>query len=65
MCIRDRRFTAQLTEGSEKGSTVTVAQNKAGTYYSNREVAVGDRVLVIKNIEHAGTWDYVEHQRCV
>lgn len=57
------RFTAQLTEGSEKGSTVTVSQNKAGTYYSNREVAVGDRVLVIKNIEHAGTWDYVEHQR--
>lgn len=57
------RFTAKLTEGPEKGSTITASQNKAGTYYSNRDVAVGDSVLVIKSIERSENWDYVEHQR--
>ena len=57
------RFTAELTEGPEKGSAVTASQNKAGIYYHIRDVAVGDKVLLLKNREHSETWDYVEHQR--
>ena len=41
------RFEAELLSGRQEGVKVTAAQNKAGSFAVGRDVAVGDKVLLL------------------
>lgn len=57
------RFEAELLSGRQEGVKVTAAQNKAGSFAVGRDVAVGDKVLLLPGQSSQGEWSYAEHLR--
>ena len=57
------RFEAELLSGRQEGVKVTAAQNKAGSFAVGRDVAVGDKVLLLPGRSSQGEWSYAEHLR--
>ena len=57
------RFEAELLSGRQEGIKVTAAQNKAGSFAVGRDVAVGDKVLLLPGQSSQGEWSYAEHLR--
>lgn len=57
------RFEAELLSGRQEGIKVTAAQNKAGSFAVGRDVAVGDKVLLLPGRSSQGEWSYAEHLR--
>lgn len=57
------RFEAQLLGTQQQGRQVTAVQNKAGTLAAARDVAVGDKVLLLANQQNQNEWNYAEHLR--
>ena len=57
------RFEAELLSGRQQGVKVTAAQNKAGSFAVGRDVAVGDKVLLLPDRSSQGEWSYAEHLR--
>ena len=49
--------------GRQEGVKVTAAQNKAGSFAVGRDVAVGDKVLLLPGQSSQGEWSYAEHLR--
>lgn len=57
------KFEAELLSGSQQGAKVTAIQNKSGSFAAGRDVAAGDKVLLLPDQKGHGAWSYAEHLR--